>query len=424
MADASTRVREAHSGAAPAAHPVMLSPVPGGVTAPDGFTSAALHCGIKAKSGALDLTVLAADRDASAAGIFTTNLAKAAPVLVSRRHLERTGGVARAIVVNSGCANACTGAQGMADAERMASEVASVLGCGIEHVLVASTGVIGVNLNMDKVVPGIRTAAAALARGKGSDTARALMTTDPFPKECAVTVETRHGRFIVGGTAKGSGMIEPNMATMIGVLTTDAQVPPALLRRALQESARDTFNAITVDGECSTNDTLLAIASGASGVAIDEDAYPALLEGLLAVSRPLAIDIVRGGEGATKLIRVTVSDGGTLSEARQVARTIANSPLVKTAVHGADPNWGRIVAAAGRSGVQFDVDKSTVHVGGILLFENGLPHDDAAPQAAEHMRGTDVSIAVNLGTGGGAEATIWTCDLSAEYVRINGEYRT
>src|SRR5688500_8175638 len=323
MADAS-RLRAVRSGEATPVGAVTLTPAAGGVTAPQGFTSAALHSGIKAKTGALDLTVLAADRAASAAGIFTTNLAKAAPVLVSRRHLDRTGGLARAIVVNSGCANACTGAQGMADAERMASEVAAALGCGVEEVLVASTGVIGVNLRMDSVVPGIRAAAAALARGKGGDTARALMTTDPFPKEQAVKVETARGTFIVGGTAKGSGMIEPNMATMIGVLTTDAQVPPALLRRALHESARDTFNAITVDGECSTNDTLFAMASGASGVAIDDEMYPALLEGMRTVSRTLAIDIVRGGEGATKLIRVTVNDGRSIDESRQVARTIAN----------------------------------------------------------------------------------------------------
>jgi len=404
--------------------PRTIRTIAGGVTAPQGFRSAALHCGIKAKAGALDLTVLATDSPVSAAGIFTTNLAKAAPVLLSMRHLDRTGGVARAIVVNSGCANACTGVQGMADAGRMATEVADILGCAPEQVLVASTGVIGVTLTMDKVVPGIRTAARSLERDRGSDTARALMTTDPFPKEQAVSVETARGTFRVGGTAKGSGMIEPNMATMIGLLTTDAQVAPALLRRVLEESARDTFNAITVDGECSTNDTLFAMASGASGVAIDDETYPALLEGFLAVSRPLAVDIVRGGEGATKVIAVNVRDARTRDEARQVARTIANSPLVKTAVHGADPNWGRIVAAAGRSGVRFDVDRATVRVGGVLLFEHGLPHDHAAPQAAEHMKGKEITIDVSLGTGGAAAATIWTCDLSAEYVRINGEYRT
>ena len=401
-----------------------IAPTTGGVTAPQGFRSAALHCGIKAMAGALDLTVLAADGNASAAGIFTTNLAQAAPVIVSRRHLERSKGIARAIVVNSGCANACTGTQGMADADRMAAEVATTLGCSPEHVLVASTGVIGVNLRIDKVVTGIQTAVPALARGKGSDTARAIMTTDPFPKECAVTVQTGRGTFTVGGTAKGSGMIEPMMATMLGFLTTDAAVPSALLQRALKESARDTFNAITVDGDGSTNDSLYAMASGASGVMIDDESYPALLEALLTVSRELAVGIVRGGEGATKLIAVNVHDAQSRDEARQVARTIANSPLVKTAVHGADPNWGRIVAAAGRSGVHFDINRVTVRIGGILLFENGLPHDEASPQAGEYLRNADVRIDVSLGTGGGAGATIWTCDLSAEYVRINGEYRS
>jgi glutamate N-acetyltransferase/amino-acid N-acetyltransferase len=396
----------------------------GGVTAPHGFRSAALHCGIKATVGALDLTVLAADADASAAGIFTTNLAQAAPVIVSRRHLERSKGVARAIVVNSGCANACTGSQGMADADRMATEVATTLGCSPEHVLVASTGVIGVNLQMDKVITGIQAAVPALARGKGSDTARAIMTTDTFPKECAVTVQTDRGTFMVGGTAKGSGMIEPMMATMLGFLTTDAAVAPALLQRALKESARDTFNAITVDGDGSTNDSLYAMASAASGVMIDDESYPVLLEALLTVSRELAIGIVRGGEGATKLIAVNVHDARSRDEARQVARTIANSPLVKTAVHGADPNWGRIVAAAGRSGVVFDMNRVTVHVGGILLFENGLPRDENSPQAGEYLKNADVRVDVSLGTGGGAGATIWTCDLSAEYVRINGEYRS
>ncbi|MSO82059.1 MAG: bifunctional glutamate N-acetyltransferase/amino-acid acetyltransferase ArgJ [Acidobacteria bacterium] len=403
---------------------VVLTPAQGGITAPAGFRTGAVHCGIKAAATALDLAVLAADAPASAAALFTTNLAQAAPVTTSRRHIEHTQGVARAVVVNSGCANACTGAPGLAHARRMAEETAAAVGCTPEEVLVASTGVIGVTLKIDRVVAGIHAAAKAMARGNGGAAARAIMTTDPFPKEHAVTVQTPRGSFIVGGMAKGSGMIEPNMATMLGFLTTDAVVSPALLRRALQASARDTFNAITVDGECSTNDSLFVLASGASGVAIDEALYPALLEGLLTVSRELAIGIVRGGEGATKLIAVTVSDASSVDAARQVARTIANSPLVKTAVHGADPNWGRIVAAAGRSGVMFDIDRATVHVGGILLFEQGLPHDGRAPQAAEHLKGSTVRIDVSLGSGGGAAATIWTCDLTAEYVRINGEYRT
>jgi glutamate N-acetyltransferase/amino-acid N-acetyltransferase len=413
MANASSLVRD-----------FTIASVQGGVTAPLGFRSSALHCGIKPAASALDLAMLAADRDASAAALFTTNLAQAAPVLVSKRHLASRGGTARAIVVNSGCANACTGAQGMADANRMAAEVASGLGCDPEHVLVASTGVIGVNLKMDKVVSGIRAAIPALARDKGSDAARAIMTTDPFPNEYAVTVQTGRGLFSVGGMAKGSGMIEPNMATMLGFLTTDAKVPSALLHRALRESAQETFNAITVDGECSTNDSLFAMASGTSDVTIDDDSYSPFLDALMAVSRELSIGIVRGGEGATKLIAVTVQDARTRDEARQVARTIANSPLVKTAVHGADPNWGRIICAAGRAGVTFDVDRSTVRVCGVLLFEHGLPHDENSPDAGDHMKQTEVRIDLSLGTGGGAAATIWTCDLSAEYVRINGEYRT
>ena len=397
--------------------------VGGGVTAAAGFRSAAVASGIKKKAGALDLAVIAADTAVAAAALFTTNLAQAAPVLVSKRHLEVTHGTGCAIVVNSGCANACTGEEGLANARRMTEQVATALGCQPEQVLVASTGVIGVALPIDRVVSGIEQACSSLAHGKGSEAARAIMTTDPFPKEHAVRVTTSRGSFSVGAMAKGSGMIEPNMATMLGFITTDAQVEPAMLKRALVESARDTFNAITVDGECSTNDSLFAMASGNSGVVIDEELYPALLDGLLSVSRPLALGIVRGGEGATRVIAVTVYDAKTVDDARQVARTIANSPLVKTAVHGADPNWGRIVAAAGRAGVTFDMQRATVRIGGILLFENGLPHDESAPKAAEILKRDTVDIEVSLGAGN-ASATIWGCDLSAEYVRINGEYRT
>jgi len=407
----------------PSTRHTSITPIDGGITAPTGFRSAAVHCGIKTKAGALDLAVLAVDTFASMAGIFTANLAQAAPVLASKRHLEITGGVGCAVVVNSGCANACTGEAGLANAIRMTETVALALGCPSEQVLVASTGVIGVGLDMDRVVPGIQQACSSLARGNGSDAARAIITTDPFPKEHAVRVTTSHGSFAVGAMAKGSGMIEPNMATMLGFIATDAQVSPAMLRRALVESARDTFNAITVDGECSTNDSVFAMASGNSGVVINEELYPALLDGLLSVSRPLALGIVRGGEGATKVIAVSVYDAGTVEDARQVARTIANSPLVKTAVHGADPNWGRIVAAAGRAGVLFDIQRLTVRIGGILLFENGLPHDESAPKAAEILKRDTVDIEVSLGSGDAA-ATIWGCDLSAEYVRINGEYRT
>ena len=227
--------------------PPQIAAVSGGVGAPKGFRTAAVHAGVKKASGALDVAVIAADTAVAAAALFTTNLAQAAPVLVSKAHLRETSGHARAVVVNAGCANACTGTQGMADANQMAADVASALGCQASEVLVASTGVIGVNLPIAKISRGIATTVSALARDRGSDTAKAIMTTDPFPKEHAVVVTTERGTFTVGGTAKGSGMIEPNMATMLGFLTTDAQVSPALLQRALAESAEDTFNAITVD---------------------------------------------------------------------------------------------------------------------------------------------------------------------------------
>ena len=394
----------------------------GGVTAPLGFQSAALHCGIKAS--ALDLVILAADRPVAAAALFTTNVVKAAPVLLSQKHLVLTQGRARAIVVNSGCANACTGDAGMRDAMDTAATAAQALGCAPDDVLVASTGVIGVALKMRELVSGVQTAVRELARGKGADAARAIMTTDLSPKERAVTVRTAAGSFTIGGMAKGAGMIEPKMATMLAFLTTDADVPPALLHRALQDAASNTFNAITIDGDSSTNDSLFALASGASGVTIDEASYPAFVDGLTAVSRDLALAIVRGGEGATKLIAVRARGAGAEDDARLGAKTIANSLLVKTAVHGADPNWGRILAAAGRAGVAFDPERVTVRVGGILLFEDGRPHDHAAPTAAKHLQGDTIDIEIDLGERPGAEATVWTCDLSAEYVRINGEYRT
>jgi glutamate N-acetyltransferase/amino-acid N-acetyltransferase len=328
------------------------------------------------------------------------------------------------IVTNSGCANACTGPQGMADAREMALLAADGIGCPPSHALVASTGVIGVNLKMDALRSGIRTAIAALAKDGHAQAAEAIMTTDPFPKAYAVELVTDSGRFRVGGMAKGSGMIEPRMATMLGYLTTDAAVEPAMLHRALSDAARLTFNAITVDGESSTNDCVFALASGETGIVIDSSLYGALVEGFRAVAHELALGIVRGGEGATKLIAITVSGARSHDDAWTAARVIANSPLVKTAVHGGDPNWGRLVAAAGRSGVPFALEHAAVRIGSLVLFSNGQPHDHLAPQAAEYLKGNEIDIEVNVGAGGNARATMYTCDLSAEYVKINAEYRT
>jgi glutamate N-acetyltransferase/amino-acid N-acetyltransferase len=396
--------------------------IDGNVTAPQGFRAAGVSCGIKAKG--LDLALIVSDRPASAAGVFTLNRAQAAPVIVSRRNLATAAGHTRAIVVNSGCANACTGSDGMHHAEAMTARTASTIGCAIAEVLVASTGVIGVTLDMDKVTRGISSAAASLGPDGGSDAARAIMTTDPFPKSASVEITTAAGAFRVGGIAKGSGMIEPNMATMLAFITMDAAVDPSLLQRALKAVADDTFNAITVDGECSTNDCVFALANGASGVALGNDDYPVLLEALRQVCEPLAVGIVRGGEGATKLITVRVTGATTDVDARRAARAIANSPLVKTAIHGGDPNWGRLVAVAGRSGSEFVLDRAIVRIGPVELFSGGAPHDERAPQAAEYLKGTELVISVDLGTGATGTSQMWTCDLSAEYVRINAEYRT
>lgn len=398
--------------------------IPGGITAPGGFRAAGVSAGIKA-SGAEDIALLVPDQPAAGAALFTTNQVQAAPVIVSREHLAQSGGRVAAVIVNSGCANACTGEDGLRVARRTADHVASRLQCDASAVLVASTGVIGVDLPLGKVQAGADRAIAALSTDGAAAAARAIMTTDLGPKEHAVEVRTALGRFRVGGMAKGAGMIEPMMATMLGFVTTDAKVEPAVLHRALTEAVATTFNAITVDGECSTNDTIVALASGSSGIPVDDARhYVDLVGGLRAVCLSLALQIVRGGEGATKLVAIRVSGATSMDGARQAARTIANSLLVKTAIHGGDPNWGRLVAATGRSGVPFDLSHALVRIGPVVLFRDGQPFDAEASRAADYLKGDELEIEVNLGTGGSDSFTIWTCDLSAEYVRINGEYRT
>jgi glutamate N-acetyltransferase/amino-acid N-acetyltransferase len=403
---------------------VKLERIEGGISAPAGFRVAGVSCGIKKQDGALDLALIVADAPAAAAGVFTQNKAQAAPVLVSREHLARSGGRAAAIVVNSGCANACTGPEGLAVTRSSADFVASVVGCAPEQVLVASTGVIGVQLDLDKIRKGTGAAAGVLSRASHLDAAKAIMTTDIAPKEAAVCVVSPAGTFHVGGMAKGAGMIEPNMATMLGFITTDAEVEPAVLQRALKDAVDVTFNAITIDGDTSTNDTVFLLASGASGVAIGDASYGALVAGLRDVCGVLARAIVRGGEGATKLVSITIAGAASVADATKAAKVVANSLLVKTAIHGGDPNWGRLVAAAGRAGVAFDVERASVLLGSIVLFKDGVPFDDRAPLAADYLTGADIEITIDLGAGGSHQATVWTCDLSAEYVKINAEYRT
>ncbi|HEX4347228.1 MAG TPA: bifunctional glutamate N-acetyltransferase/amino-acid acetyltransferase ArgJ [Vicinamibacterales bacterium] len=397
--------------------------IAGGVTTAGGFRAAGVSAGIKARAGALDLCLLVSDPPATAAAVFTTNKAAAAPVIVSREHLKKNGGTVRAIVVNSGCANACTGEAGVEVSRESASEAARLVGCPAEQVLVASTGVIGVDLPADKVRHGLGLAMSALGSDQGAAAAQAIMTTDPFPKEAAARVSIGGRDVIIGGMAKGSGMIEPNMATMLGFITTDAAVPKALLDRALTEAVNETFNAITVDGECSTNDCVMVLANGASGATVDASSYESFTYALTAVCLQLALGIVRGGEGATKLITVAVTGAATTDEARKAAKAIANSPLVKTAIHGGDPNWGRLIAVAGRAGVEFNLQKARVTIGTVVLFSDGRPFDEAAPEAAKYLKNREINVNVDLGAGSAA-STVWTCDLSAEYVRINAEYRT
>ena len=400
-----------------------------GITTPRGFRAAGVYCGIKKRAAdghepPLDLALVAADRPVSAAAVFTTNLAAAAPVSVSREHLAKSAGHAAAIVINSGCANACTGAAGMTVAQQMADAAAHAVGCAPDKVLIASTGVIGVALDIAKIRSGVTSAAHALSPDGGPAAARAIMTTDPFPKSFSVTVQTANGPLSVGGMAKGSGMIEPRMATMLAVLTTDADIAPPLFARMLKRVVDESFNAITVDGECSTNDCVFALASGQSGVPIAREDDAVLLGLMREVAGHLAREIVRGGEGATKLVTVRITGAASHADAWLAARTIANSPLVKTAIHGGDPNWGRLVAAAGRSGAAFDVDRASVAIGAVPVFVSGVPHDDRSEQAAKVMAAKDVTVTVDLGTNGKHDATMWTCDFSAEYVRINAEYRT
>jgi glutamate N-acetyltransferase / amino-acid N-acetyltransferase len=399
----------------------MTAATTSGITSPRGFRAAGVGVGIKARG--LDLALVVSDEPAAAAAVFTTNRAQAAPVLASRDHLARSGGIAKAIVVNSGCANACTGEEGVQAAYAMASATAELLGCAAEQVLVASTGVIGVTLPIAKITHGLPAAVRALGADQGAAASRAIMTTDPFPKEASTHLTIGGREVTIGGMAKGSGMIEPMMATMLAFVTTDAAVPQPLLARALRDAVEDTFNAITVDGECSTNDCVVVLANGASGATVSDASYDAFANALRDVCRELALGIVRGGEGATKLVTVRVTGAASAADARRAAKAIANSLLVKTAVHGGNPNWGRLVAVAGRAGVAFDPSRATVAIGRVVLFEHGRPFDEAAPQAAEHLRGARVELGVDLGVGTAA-STVWTCDLSAEYVRINAEYRT
>jgi len=392
------------------------------VTAPLGFRAAGVAAGIKPDR--LDLALVVADAPCAAAGVFTANLAQAAPVVLSHAHLA--GGRARAIVANAGCANAATGDAGLADARETARLTALAAACPVEEVLVASTGVIGVRLPMDKLRAGIAAAFPRLSREGGSDAARAILTTDTKPKEVVVPFSLSGVTCRVGAMAKGAGMIAPRMATMLAFFTTDAAIEPTLLRRALVESVGRSLNRITVDGDTSTNDCAVVLASGASGaaqVAREGAEYDALRDALSEAASQLARMLVKDGEGVTRIAEVRVEGARTAADADRIARTVAESPLVKTALHGGDPNWGRVLAAVGRAGVPLDVSRVSLWIGDVHVAEGGAACEYVEASAAAAMREEPVRLRIRLAEGE-ASGWIWTSDFSQGYVEINAHYRS
>jgi len=389
-----------------------------------GFRFAGVRCGIKRRG--LDLALLVSDRPASAAGVFTQSTVPGAPVVLSRRKLR--GGRARAIVVNSGVSNVAMGAAGVRAAERMSALAARALGLSAREVLCASTGVIGMPLPLAKIEAGIAAAAPALsARGLRS-AARAIMTTDTRPKTAGASFRVAGRRCAVVGMAKGSGMIEPRMATMLAFFATDAAVAPAYLRRLWREVADETLNRVSIDGETSTSDSAVILANGASGAPVirgpSSPGAAALRAALLDVAGALARELARDGEGATKLVTVDVQGARSDAEAELAARRIANSLLVKTALFGGDPNWGRILQTVGAGRVRLDLARTEVRLGGVPVFRAGASTGTAArARAGKKLRARDVEIAVRLGAGRG-RCRIWTCDLSYEYIRVNADYTT
>jgi glutamate N-acetyltransferase/amino-acid N-acetyltransferase len=394
-------------------------PVAGGLTAPNGFRAAGITAGLKA-SGRPDLALLLAPEGAVCAGTFTTSRVRAACVDLCAERLAASDGHARAVLTNSGQANACTGERGLADSLTITAALADHLGVAAEEVLICSTGVIGVPIPLDTLLAGLPPLVAALGPDGGAAAAQAILTTDLVDKQIALEADLGGRRVRIGGMAKGSGMIHPQMATMLGFLSCDAGVPAedwqAIVRRAVDRS----FNAITVDGDTSTNDTLLAFAAGEP---LDPACLDALEEGVTAAAAHLARAIARDGEGATCLIEVRVEGAGDDAGARAMARTVCGSSLVKCAVHGRDPNWGRIVAAAGRAGVAFDPEAVALWLGPHQLMALGQPLAFDRPAASNYLRNDPVVIRLHVGDGPG-QGVAWGCDLSDQYVRINADYTT
>ncbi len=401
-----------------------MKQIEGGITAVSGVRAAGIHAGIKAAE-AKDVALIVTDTPATAAGVFTKNSVTAAPVIVCREHLK--AGQAQAVIINSGNANACTGEVGMANARRMAAATAEQLGIDATLVCVSSTGVIGQQLPMDNVENGIQAAARALNTEGGSDAAEAIMTTDTHPKSVAVEIEIGGASVKIGGIAKGSGMIAPNMATMLSYLTTDAKINAETLQAALSRVVDDTYNLLTVDTDRSTNDTVLILATGhASNAEIVTSAgkdYEAFCEGLQFVCTELVKMLARDGEGATKLVEVVVKGAENRDDAEKAARAVAESPLVKTAVFANDANWGRIMMAIGKSGAEFDPYQVDVYLADYQLVKGGMDAGYDEDEATTLFAQDPVRITIDLAAGD-TEITMWTCDYSYDYIRINADYRT
>lgn len=401
-----------------------IVPVDGGVCASIGFESSAVSAGIKnPEDKRLDCALVVSRNYAVAAGAFTTNRVKAAPVVWCQKVCEK--GKARAVFINSGNANACTGEKGLRDVQEIAKELSRLLKIPEDEILILSTGVIGVPLPMDRILKGVSECVKWLAPENHLNSAKAIMTTDTVPKEYAVAVQTSKGVVHIGGMAKGAGMICPNMATMLCVLTTDAEVTPEFLRASLRMAVAESFNCIAVDNDMSTNDSVVILANGMSGidVSIDEQDSVYFVNALSQVCERLAKCIVRDGEGATKFVEVEVLGAKDKEDAKRVAKSVATSQLCKTAFFGGDPNWGRIVCAVGYSGVAVEPDKITLWINDIKLFERGLPAEYDEKTVAEIMKGKEFVIRVDLGMGTSG-VKFWTTDLSYDYVKINADYRT
>ena len=404
------------------------------VTYPKGFKAAGEAIGLK-KNGNKDMAVLVSENLCTAAGCFTQNIVKAAPVTWDINVLNGNNPI-KAIVINSGNANACTGAKGYEDCKAMAEECAALLDCKAEEVLVCSTGVIGVNLPMDKVLPGIGKTIASLGDcdNSGIACAEGIMTTDTYMKTAGGEVEIGGKAVKFGGMAKGSGMIHPDMATMLGFVTTDCAITNELLKKALLECVNNTFNMITVDGDSSTNDTAIVLASGLAGNALidsENEDYEIFKSALFAITKKLAVDIARDGEGATKLMEVKISGAKTCEDAKKIARSVTGSSLFKAALFGEDANWGRVLCAMGYSGGYFNPDDVSVYFRSyengeakdIMLMDKGVPIEFDENQAKFVLKEKEIIIDIKLNDGEAA-ATAWGCDLTYDYVKINGDYRS